>query len=30
MRLQELSGYNVHGTLIGNADGRHPLKTLDD
>ena len=27
-RLQELLGYNVHGNLIGNVDGRHPLKTL--
>jgi hypothetical protein len=29
-RLQELLGYNVHGNLIGNVDGRHPLKTLQD
>ncbi len=29
-RLQELLGYNVHGNLIGNVDGRHPLKTLLD
>ncbi len=28
-RLQELLGYNVHGNLIGNVDGRHPLKTLE-
>lgn len=27
-RLQELLGYNVHGNLIGNVDGRHPLKVL--
>jgi ectoine hydroxylase-related dioxygenase (phytanoyl-CoA dioxygenase family) len=27
-RLQELLGYNVHGNLIGNVDGRHPLKSL--
>lgn len=29
-RLQELLGYNVAGNLIGNVDGRHPLKTLVD
>ncbi len=29
-RLQELLGYNVAGNLIGNVDGRHPLKTLLD
>ena len=28
-RLQELLGYNVVG-LLGNVDGRHPLKYLDD
>lgn len=28
-RLQELLGYNVLG-LLGNVDGRHPLKYLDD
>ena len=27
-RLQELLGYNVHGNLGGNVDGRHPLKSL--
>ena len=27
-RLQELLGYNVHGSLLGNADGRHPRKFL--
>ena len=27
-RLQELLGYNVYGRLIGNWDGRHPLKAL--
>jgi ectoine hydroxylase-related dioxygenase (phytanoyl-CoA dioxygenase family) len=27
-RLQELLGYNVHGNLVGNVDGRHPLKVL--
>lgn len=29
-RLQELLGYNVHGNLIGNVDGRHPRKYLID
>ncbi len=29
-RLQELLGYNIHGNLIGNVDGRHPLKSLQD
>ncbi len=29
-RLQELLGYNVHGNLIGNVDGRHPRKFLID
>ena len=29
-RLQELLGYNVHGNLVGNVDGRHPLKSLGD
>ena len=24
VRLQELLGYNIHGNLIGNVDGRHP------
>lgn len=28
-RLQELLGYNVHG-ILGNADGRHPKKYLED
>lgn len=27
-RLQELLGYNIHGGLIGNVDGRHPKKYL--
>jgi ectoine hydroxylase-related dioxygenase (phytanoyl-CoA dioxygenase family) len=27
-RLQELLGYNIHGNLVGNVDGRHPLKVL--
>jgi len=30
VRLQELLGYNIHGTLLGNVDGRHPRKYLDD
>lgn len=29
-RLQELLGYGVHGRLLGNVDGRHPRKYLDD
>ncbi len=29
-RLQELLGYNIHGKLLGNVDGRHPRKYLDD
>lgn len=29
-RLQELLGYNVHGNLVGNVDGRHPRKYLED
>lgn len=29
-RLQELLGYNIHGNLIGNVDGRHPSKSLLD
>ena len=28
-RLQELLGYNIAGNLIGNVDGRHPLKVLN-
>ena len=28
-KLQELLGYSVHG-LLGNVDGRHPQKYLDD
>ncbi len=28
-KLQELLGYSVHG-LLGNVDGRHPRKYLDD
>lgn len=27
-RLQELLGYNVRGTFMGHADGRHPRKAL--
>lgn len=27
-RLQELLGYNIHGNLIGNVDGRHPRKAI--
>lgn len=27
-RLQELLGYSIHGNLVGNVDGRHPLKVL--
>ena len=27
-RLQELLGYNIHGNLVGNVDGRHPQKVL--
>ncbi len=30
LRLQELLGYNIHGKLLGNVDGRHPRKYLDD
>lgn len=29
-RLQELLGYNIHPPFIGNVDGRHPRKYLDD
>lgn len=29
-RLQELLGYNVVGSLLGNVDGRHPRKYLED
>lgn len=29
-RLQELLGYNIHGNLLGNVDGRHPKKYLVD
>lgn len=29
-RLQELLGYNICGTLLGNVDGRHPRKYLGD
>ncbi|MBI5287439.1 MAG: phytanoyl-CoA dioxygenase family protein [Chloroflexi bacterium] len=29
-RLQELLGYNVHPPFLGNVDGRHPRKFLDD
>jgi ectoine hydroxylase-related dioxygenase (phytanoyl-CoA dioxygenase family) len=27
-RLQELLGYNICGNLIGNVDGRHPMKVI--
>jgi ectoine hydroxylase-related dioxygenase (phytanoyl-CoA dioxygenase family) len=27
-RLQELLGYNIHGNLLGNVDGRHPIKAI--
>lgn len=27
-RLQELLGYSIHGNLLGNVDGRHPLKAI--
>lgn len=29
-RLQELLGYNIHPPFVGNVDGRHPRKTLED
>lgn len=29
-QLQSLLGYNIHGNLLGNVDGRHPLKYLRD
>jgi len=29
-RLQELLGYSIHGNLLGNVDGRHPIKALTD
>lgn len=29
-RLQELLGYNIHPPFVGNVDGRHPLKYLED
>lgn len=29
-RLQELLGYNVYPPFVGNVDGRHPRKYLDD
>lgn len=29
-RLQELLGYGIHGAFLGNVDGRHPRKFLDD
>jgi ectoine hydroxylase-related dioxygenase (phytanoyl-CoA dioxygenase family) len=29
-RLQELLGYNVYPPFVGNVDGRHPRKTLED
>jgi ectoine hydroxylase-related dioxygenase (phytanoyl-CoA dioxygenase family) len=30
VRLQELLGYNIHPPFLGNVDGRHPLKYLQD
>ncbi|MEX1254393.1 MAG: phytanoyl-CoA dioxygenase family protein [Dehalococcoidia bacterium] len=30
LRLQELLGYGVHPPFVGNVDGRHPRKYLDD
>ena len=29
-RLVELLGYSIHGAFVGNVDGRHPRKYLDD
>ena len=29
-RLQELLGYGIQGAFLGNVDGRHPRKYLDD
>jgi ectoine hydroxylase-related dioxygenase (phytanoyl-CoA dioxygenase family) len=29
-RLQELLGWNIHPPFLGNVDGRHPRKFLDD
>ena len=29
-RLQELLGYNIHPPFLGNVDGRHPRKFLED
>ena len=29
-RLQELLGYNIHPPFVGNVDGRHPKKFLED
>lgn len=29
-KLQSLLGYSIHGNLLGNVDGRHPLKYLRD
>ncbi len=29
-RLQELLGYNVYPPFLGNVDGRHPRKYLDE
>ncbi|MDZ7729581.1 MAG: phytanoyl-CoA dioxygenase family protein [Dehalococcoidia bacterium] len=29
-KLQSLLGYHIHGNLLGNVDGRHPLKFLQD
>ncbi|MHB8576579.1 MAG: phytanoyl-CoA dioxygenase family protein [Dehalococcoidia bacterium] len=30
VRLQELLGYNIHPPFLGNVDGRHPRKYLED
>ena len=29
-RLQELLGYNIHPPFVGNVDGRHPRKALEE
>jgi ectoine hydroxylase-related dioxygenase (phytanoyl-CoA dioxygenase family) len=29
-KLQELLGYNIFPPFLGNVDGRHPRKYLDD
>jgi ectoine hydroxylase-related dioxygenase (phytanoyl-CoA dioxygenase family) len=30
LRLQELLGYGIFGPFVGNVDGRHPRKYLED